>query len=297
MLRLYTEILTSVWLIDPAAAQQLAPHVPAILKGETSDLVVTSGMEVQAGKNDNFAYIPPDGTLKWGQYTDVLPKGSIAVFYLKGVMMGDSQYCGPEGTFSIASRLKNAQANPNIVGAIIVANSPGGQLSGTEQLAKAINDFGKPTASVVQGMAASACYFAISQTDKIFLSGRSSMLGSIGTMIAFMDDTKRLESKGTVLHEIYATESTEKNKDFSEARKGNYNLLVQNTLDPANKIFHEAVIHGRGTKLDQSKDSKVLKGCTYMGQDAIDVGLADAFGDMEDAIAYIQKGGETTFTV
>jgi ClpP class serine protease len=78
---------------------------------------------------------------------------------------------------------------------------------------------------------------------------------------------------------VTATESTEKTKAFDEALKGKPALLRSTMLDPLNDVFVASV---------QSHlpdiDPEALHGRLYVGQAAVDAGLAHKLGSLQDAI-------------
>jgi protease-4 len=98
-------------------------------------------------------------------------------------------------------------------------------------------------------------------------------------MLSFADMQPYYEAQGVVFHEIYATKSTDKNKDINEVIDGKYDNYIKNTLDPINEQFHASV---KSNRPDLKKE--VLTGKLYFANDAIGMGLIDEIGSMDYAI-------------
>lgn len=211
------------------------------------------------------------------------PKGSIAVINLQGPLMKHDQECGPAGTASVASWIRQADMNPNIEGIILDVDSPGGTVDGTEELARTIASTKKPIVGYVNGLAASAAYWAISQCDEIIAGGKTSEVGSIGTMASWADMKPVFEKAGIKFHEVYASKSSDKNKVFRDAASGEYEGLIAE-LDQLNDVFHASVQKAR----PQVKE-KTLTGAVYLSTEAKKLGLVDSIGTMDDAIKAIQR--------
>lgn len=216
------------------------------------------------------------------------PPGSIAVIGISGPLQKADQFCGPVGMANIGESIKQADGNPNIDGIILQIDSPGGTVDGTETLGQIISNTKKPIVAFVDGLAASAAYWLASSTDEIIACGKTTQIGSIGTAMRFADLQPRLEKEGVKFHEIYATLSADKNKDFREARGGNYTTLINETLDPMNDVFLNTVKKNRAGKLDLKKEN-VLTGKVYLASAAKDNGLIDAIGSMDTAIQSIRN--------
>lgn len=212
-----------------------------------------------------------------------VPAGTLAVIPVKGVIMKED-WCGSPGTKTLASWVKQANEAPNISAIILDVEGPGGSVNGTPEFFDVIRNSQKPVVSFVEGMAASASYWIASGAKEIIASHESTMIGSIGTMISLLDDTKRLKMLGYKRLDIYADKSTDKNQSFAAAIKGNEKPLKNELLNPLNEIFHRGVMQSREGKLNISETNEPLTGKVYLGKDAISLGLIDSIGSFEDAI-------------
>lgn len=270
-------ITNGLWLIDTQSAEQLGENVAAILAGKNF-------WDVDHKSKAEFLIVETSGNNAGGSYfagsLNSAKPNSVAVINISGPIMKEDN-CGDPGTKTYTEMLAQAQASPNITGVVLVVDSPGGTVAGTQAFADQIKAFNKPVVTLAEDLMASAAYWIGSSADYVYLQSGTTRVGSIGTMISFADMQPAWEAQGIKFHEIYATDSTQKNKDFADARKGNYDAIKKNTLDPLNNEFVAAVKENRGNKLNAAT---TLNGQVYVGQAAINNGLADAFGTLQDAV-------------
>jgi signal peptide peptidase SppA len=276
-------VIGKVWMIEQNYVQSQIPFLANLLDGKTAQLIDEKTFSEKREALRPFVIGAGPVAGKGGLALSNAAPGSIAVINLTGALMKQDQWCGPEGTATIAGYIKEADANPNISAIILNIDSPGGTVDGTETLANTVKAATKPVVAFVDGMAASAAYWIASACSEIIASSNTDIIGSIGTQISFLDILPSLESRGIKFHEIQADESFNKNVEFREALKGNYKPLKENLLNPTNKVFVAAVTKNREGKLDMEA-SDVLSGAIYLPKQAIKVGLIDHIGDFNFAV-------------
>lgn len=280
-------LLAKHWCIDTQFANSHIGLAKSILKGESVNVPAQY-------MNHSYHIMPASSFRADDECGDDMETseatnesaGSIAIISIKGVMMKNDMECGPKGTATIAGWIKRADANVNVTGIILKVDSPGGAVDGTEELAKVIAECKKPIVGFVDGCAASAAYWAISQCDEVIASGLTSTVGSIGTMCKLVNIQPALEAEGVQFVELYATNSADKNKDYRDALAGDSTGLVS-ILDSLNAVFTSSVESGRSGKL--SAKENVLTGKTYQSADAKKYGLVDSIGRMQDAFNAVIK--------
>lgn len=285
------DILAGRWLMDRSYAQAYFPVVHGMLTGikvEREGEPSTPFTAAVIGSNQVY-YIS-----EYGEANPVskAPDGSIAIMDIKGPITKADQYCGSAGTETKAAILKEAIANPNIKGLILSIDSGGGEASATEFFADIIKNSSKPIVAHINGMAASAAYWIASAANKIVVSGKTSSVGSIGVYIQLADFAAYYEERGIKVHTIYAPQSTEKNKEYNEALKGNYEPMEQDLKTFAD-FFINAVKDNRGSKINY-KAKTIFEGAMFYSEDAVENGLADEIGDIEKAIDVLNSLISTT---
>ena len=215
------------------------------------------------------------------------PQGAVAIIPIKGGVL-KSDYCGTPGTSTIASWVKAAEASPNIVGIVYDVDSPGGSVDGTGEAAQIFEQVSKPTVTYVNGLMASAGYWlGAAGGDEIYLSHATAEVGSIGTMISIRDSRKMMEEWGVKQINIFADASPDKWGTYLNALDGDEKPMKMEILNPTNDAFLLVVKQNRGERLKIDKNNEPLTGKVYVGQNAIDVGLADGIKTFEECIARV----------
>jgi ClpP class serine protease len=216
----------------------------------------------------------------YGSLDDV-PVGSIAITTVSGVMMPEDDYDYDygyiRGTRTLATRMQQADAHPNIVGHVVVGRTPGGSTMGLEHFADIIAGTAKPCVGYIE-MMCSAGLWALSGCDRLVIA-RTGIAGSIGTKWDGMDFSKFYEKMGITQVTVTATASVDKTKMFDEALKGKPGLLRTQLLDPLNDEFLAVVTTNLPDATDDTKTGKL-----YVGQAAVENGLADQLGSLQDAL-------------
>ena len=276
MNRILVDILSSVWLLDKEHAGAYSSILYSLLKG---DPISEEDSSLAREKSRSFVLGTSADAESMSLKSDQIPKGSIGVIQIRSEIMKYDQPCGPQGTMSIMSDIQSADNNSNISSILLVIDSPGGQVTGTDLLVEAIGATSKPIVAFVEGVAASAAYWIASAADKIIASSTLDRIGSIGTMLFFADLKPFYEKEGVKFHEFYASASTDKNKEFNQILDGTYEPYQKSTLDKINNKFMSDVKANR-----PDLDASTLTGKMYFAEDAVSNGLIDQIGSISDAI-------------
>jgi len=203
---------------------------------------------------------------------------NIEVIQINGALSKYNQFCGPAGMKTIGQWIQEADNNTNIHGILLVIDSPGGTVAGTEELGDIIRDTKKPIVAFVDDCAASAAYWLASQCDEIIANNTTAMVGSIGVITSFMDAQPALEKLGYKFHTITAPQSTDKVKTWEQLRAGKYEEYKENVLRIHADQFINTVKAGRG-----DIDEKYFTADIYFAKDVIGP-LVDSIGNFDFAI-------------
>lgn len=208
---------------------------------------------------------------------------NIAVIPINGSLM-KYDYCGAPGMQSIGKRIQQAEQTESVDGIMLHIDSPGGTVDGTQELGDIIKNTSKPTLAFADGLAASAAYWAGSSANKFIAKDSTTEVGSIGVVLSFMSNQKRLEKKGYEFHDVFADQSFEKWKEMTDAEKGDYSTLKEWTLNPIADEFQNTVKENRPNVKD-----KALHGRVYLAKQAKKLGLIDGIGDFNFALKELNK--------
>lgn len=206
---------------------------------------------------------------------------SVVVIGIKQPIQKFSDYYNL-GSKSFMSIMSNYANDPNVAGIVLDIDSGGGQVYGTGEFYDFIRAYPKPTVSYTDGYMCSAAYYLGNATQYIVANKRADHIGSIGAYATIVDFNGLLEKLGAKVHEIYATESKEKNSDFREVFKGNYEPYIKNVLDPIVATFHADM---KATR--PGLNEAVFAGGTWTGAKSLEMGLIDELGTIQTAIAKV----------
>ena len=281
MLNRIFSILSSQWLIHEDTALSYLPILISFIKGQE--------ILLKADENKKpyiVAWSVADQSVNtvsnsWEIADTEIPENSVAVIPLSGVI------CSWDSLW-LMTLLQRVKANDRINAVILVTNSPGGMVQGTDILASAIKDLGKPVVALIMGMACSAAMWAISGASYRIASSPIDSIGSIGTKTSIQDYTVLLEKNGIKIMDIYATLSTRKDEEVRALLATPSNPKpMQDYIDFVNEVFHQAIRDNMGI----AANSEVFTGAAFFAQKAKDLGLIDEINTMDYALNYAYKLG------
>lgn len=210
---------------------------------------------------------------------------SVAVIELSGTIQYDGTSCSPEG---LKDKLDQAEGNPDIKAVVLRVDSGGGTATAGEEMAQYLKEFSKPVVVSSASMNASAAYEISSQADYIY-TAQSTAIGAIGTVMQFTDLSGLYEKLGIRMEDIASAESKDSsygNRPLTDEERQYY----QHMVDQINETFLQNVAEGRGMDIEQVR--QLATGMTFTGIDAVENGLADEIGTLEDACAKAAELGE-----
>jgi len=208
--------------------------------------------------------------------------GNIAVINIKGSIFRYSNiFTDFYNLTTIDNLLQDVEYIKNlkdIKGVLINADSGGGQANGISEAAGIFKMINKPTKTYIAGSCASACYWLGSTSDEIIIN-KTGIAGSIGAMLEVIDDTELLEKWG-IKKTVYKSEvSPDKNSDKE----------LQTLVNRLGEEFVTDVAKNRNVTFEH-----VLKGL-FVGQDAVNAGLADKVGTFEEVLASFGTSNQSSF--
>lgn len=220
-------------------------------------------------------------------------KEYVAVISIHSPILKYDQECGPKGTRTFIALMEEVLHDPAAVGVVLDIDSGGGQASGTPEFYDFIRNYTKPVVTYTNGFLGSAAYYIGSAADHIVAHPRADAIGSIGAYTEILDLSGFYEQKGAKVHTFYADKSTEKNSEYREVLQGNYKPYLQKVLNPLVETFIADMKAARATI---SED--VFNGATYAGPVALEKGLVDSLGTLNDAIekVFSLKNSKSTNT-
>lgn len=216
---------------------------------------------------DGMAIVPVAGTL-FHQWNSVRPNS------------------GATGYDGLRLCIQRALADEDVDAIVFEIDSPGGMVSGLDEVASLIRESSKPTAAYVDAMAFSAAYYIASQADQIVLTP-SGQVGSIGSLILHLDQSAALESNGlkyTFIHSGEHKVDGNSLEPLSDNARGEF----QRAVDEARAEFAEAVGMGRGERFT-AQQALETEARVFNASDALEMGMVDAVARPDQALTRISE--------
>lgn len=196
-------------------------------------------------------------------------------------------YSGMTSYEGLKHQITAAARDGDVKSIILDMDTPGGEAVGAFEVAevvKAASDR-KPVIAVVNGMAASAGYAIASAATRIITTS-SGISGSIGVVMMHADRSGQFQKAGIVPTLIYAGARKVDGNPY-EALRPEVRSELQSEIDRFYDLFVECVAANRkGLSVDAVRATEAR---TFIGADAVAIGLADAVGSFEGVLAEIPK--------
>ncbi|EPX82093.1 S49 family peptidase [Salipiger mucosus] len=191
----------------------------------------------------------------------------------RGSFLGES-LSGHQSYEGISAQLTAARESPMVRGVALEIDSFGGEVAMCFELAEEIRALRaeKPVWAFVSAHAFSAAYALASQADRIIIP-RSGGVGSIGVICMHADYSQRLEDGGIRVTVIAAGARKAEGNPYEPLPEAVRARLAQECED-LRVLFAETVGEGRGAALT-AEAALATEAGTFIGQKAVDVGLAD----------------------
>ncbi len=210
----------------------------------------------------------------------VIRRGSVAVVPVTGPIFRYAnlltQVSGATSIEALATDFATAVADPSVSAIVLEIDSPGGQVAGVSEFADQVRQANavKPVVAYVSDLGASAAYWIAAAAGQV-IARDTARLGSIGVVLRTLTGAKANELK-------FISSQSPRKHAAPDSDLGRDQL--QTEVDALAEVFIGAVAAYRGVSTDTVK-SRFGQGGTFVGQAAVDAGLADALGSLESVIA------------
>lgn len=217
-------------------------------------------------------------------------KNEVAIIYAEGqIYDGKSSDQTKIYSENLSRTIRKAREDENVKAIVLRVNSPGGSALASAVIGREVElaTKEKPVIVSMGNYAASGGYWISANADYIF-ANPTTLTGSIGVFGTFPNLKGFLNNKIGLTFDVV---KTNENADFGTLTQPlsefQYAKLQENVVKTYD-AFTNLVANGRG--LRQSYVDSIGQGRVWAGVDAIELGLVDQLGDLEDAIAFaVQK--------
>ena len=183
---------------------------------------------------------------------------------------------------SALDQLRAAEKDPQIKAVVLRINSPGGSAAASQELYNAVLRFrqrGIPVVASLGDISASGGYYAASAADYIYANG-STITGSIGVIMQTFNFEELYRKLGIGVEVVKSGEFKDTGSSFRSLTETETELLSE-LINDAWDQFVEDVANARDLQREQVE--AVADGRILTGRQALEAGLVDALGDLEDA--------------
>lgn len=289
--------MRQVWMIDPSWVSNNIALVADVINGKLVDFGLPEKRSSEErvliwSKNFGSTLYTP------GYFSgfDNAPDDSIAMFDIIGPVVKYG-YCN-DGSYEMNQLVQEAKYSPRIKGAFFNIDCPGGQVDGIKTFNTSIRNFGKPTLAFVNGNMNSAALVFGTAADEVYASQSLDSIGCAGIYQTIWDQSEYLKKVGIRVIERYAPQSTEKNKTYKDALKGNFSLLDQELFALTEDMLN-TIADNRGKRL-KGDAAAWNKGQNGFASWALGIGMIDGIMTQEDAVARLDalcEGEESTRSI
>ncbi len=206
---------------------------------------------------------------------------SIAVILAEGVVSTDGDELS---SVEICKLFQEVRADESIKTVVFRINSPGGSALASEEIWREVSLTNKVKKVIVSmgDVAASGGYYIASPAYKIFAEP-TTITGSIGVFGMIPYTGKMLENK---LGITFDRVSTNKHSVLSSNRKLTQEELAI-TQTEVDQIYDQFLLRvAEGRKMSKEQVNFIARGRVWTGRDALNIGLVDQLGGLNDAIAF-----------
>jgi protease-4 len=168
---------------------------------------------------------------------------------------------------------------------IVDIDSYGGLPVAGEEIANALKKTPIPTVAVIRTAGLSSAYWAASGADHIVAS-RNSDVGSIGVSLQLRNFVEKNRKEGIRVTSITSGQYKgigDPNRELTPEEK----KLLQQDVDAIHSNFVDAIAENRG--MERSLVATYANGASVLGSKALEQGLIDEIGDLDEAKAFLEK--------
>jgi signal peptide peptidase SppA len=266
-----------VWCVEPQRFLRAWHNVQAL------DLVAHFRASTPAPKADAPMQLSPIADGK-----------SIAVIPIVGEMMkGQSSLGESASTILIRRQLRQAAADPNVVGILLAIDSPGGTVAGTADLAADVLAARKqkPVYAQIEDLGASAAYWVASQAEKVFANQATALVGSIGTYLV-VDDTSAANDAQGVKTLVFRTGPLKgagiEGSPVTDEQAAHFQQIVNDL-----QVHFDSAVQ-KARKLTDNQLAQVRSGGVFAAGEALRLKLIDGIQSLDRTREELAKAARTS---
>ena len=217
-------------------------------------------------------------------------ENKIAVIHVEGtITTGESAY-GVAGSDTIVKNIRKAIKDDSVKALVLRVNSPGGGVYASELITNSLNEFketGRPIVSSMGDVAASGGVWVTTLSDEIWAKNET-LTGSIGVYGLIQTLENLYDWAGVQVDGVSLTNAAD--WDQRSSMPDNVTNAIQKSVDGIYDEFVNKVANNREMRYEEVH--AVAKGRIWSGEKALQLGLVDKIGGLEDALTSASKLAE-----
>ena len=240
-------------------------------------------------KEKNYEY--PEGvsgkeylsTLK-DEETKSKEKNKIAIIHVEGAIVPGNIGFNTAGSGGIVKNINKARDDKNVKGIVLRVNSPGGDVYASSMITNALEEFQSTGRSVITSMgdiAASGGVWVTTTSEEIWAE-ETTLTGSIG-VYSIVPDFSPLEKWAGMNYDGVSMTKAGSVYDLSRGMNEDLNKQFRENTENMYKNFVTKVANNRD--MEFSDVLKFAGGRIWRGDTALELGLVDKLGSLDDAVA------------
>ena len=213
----------------------------------------------------------------------VQEKNKIAIIHVEGVIVTGNIGFNTAGSGDIVKNINKARDDENVKGIVLRVNSPGGDVYASSMITNALEEFqstGRPVITSMGDIAASGGVWVTTTSEEIWAE-ETTLTGSIG-VYSIVPDFSPLENWVGVNYDGVSMTKAGDVYDFRRGMSEEINKQFRENTENIYKDFVTKVANNRD--MDFSEVLKFAGGRIWRGDTALELGLVDKLGSLEDAI-------------
>lgn len=209
-------------------------------------------------------------------------KDVVALVYATGNIMDGEMPQGTVGGETLSRQLREARLDDSVKAVVLRIDSPGGSAFASELIRQEVlllKKAGKPVIASMASLAASGGYWIAANADQIWASP-TTITGSIGIFGAIPNVEGTLAEIGITTDGVGTTSllSPALMKPVPEKVSN----IIQSNIENGYRRFLNIVAEGRNMTVE--KVDEVAQGRVWTGEKALELGLVDHMGNIDQAI-------------
>lgn len=281
----FNTAVDSLFSFNPQKALQYK-LVDKILHETEYEKALANRLELEVKKDETVKEVLDKHTISLNDYAATLKsekgRDQIAVLYASGTIMPGESFSGIQSEV-YKKTIRDLKEDDKVKAVVLRINSPGGSADASEEILYELRELRKKKPVMVSfgDVAASGGYYIAMEADSIFTSPNT-ITGSIGVLGMIPSVQKLVNNIGVTTDYV----NTNQNSDFlktpfkpmSETGIQTMTAMTENVYE----IFVGHVMKARGMSFEQV--DSLGGGRVWSGKQAVELGLVDRIGTLEDAI-------------